>query len=431
MITLVKMKIRINNGKLIDPANGLNSAGAVCIEDGIIISAGKPPAKFKPDIDIDASDKWVCPGIIDLCARFGEPGQQLEATIESESKAAASAGVTAVCCPPDTLPVIDTSAVVELIHQRAEKANRTHIYPIAALTQGLEGERLAELYALKQAGCIAVSNANRPISNNEILRRAMEYAASTDMTVFIHAQDHYLANNGVVNEGAISTRLGLPPIPETAETVAVSTTLLLVEQTKVRVHFCRLSSAKSVEMIVRAKKAGLSVSADVSICHLHLTEMDVDGYDANCHLVPPLRTLEDKNALIQGLASGAIDAVCSDHQPHNEDAKTQPFGLTKPGASTIEILLPMVLDLVSKGLISPVRAIECLTINPARILGIDSGSLAVGKVADIAIIDPEKSWSFTKEKMLSAGKNTPFDEWQLLGKVTHTIYKGRVVYQTA
>ena len=424
------MKIRINNGKLIDPANGLNSKGSICIKDGLIISAGKPFARFKPDLEIDASDKWVCPGIIDLCARFGEPGQQFKATIESESNAAASAGVTAICCPPDTQPVIDTPAVVELIHQRAEKANRTHIYPIAALTNGLEGERLAELYTLKQAGCIAVSNANQAVPNNEVLRRAMEYSASTDLTVFINAQDHFLANNGVVNEGAISTRLGLPPIPETAETVAVSTALLLVEQTKGRAHFCRLSSAKSVEMIARAKKAGLPVSADVSICHLHLTEMDVDGYDTNCHLVPPLRTLEDKNALIQGLISGAIDAVCSDHQPHNEDAKTAPFSLTKPGASTIEILLPMMLDLVSKDLLSPVRAIECLTINPARILGIDSGSLAVGKIADITIIDPEKSWSFTKEQMLSTGKNTPFDEWELFGKVTHTIYKGQVVYQT-
>jgi len=424
------MKIRINNGKLIDPANSLYSTGTVCIEDGLIISAGKPSARFKPDVEIDANDKWVCPGIIDLCGRFGEPGQEFKATIESESNAAASAGVTAVCCPPDTQPVIDTPAVVELIHQRAEKANRTHLYPIAALTQGLEGERLAELYTLKQAGCIAASNANFPVSNNEILRRAMEYAASTDMTVFIHAQDHFLANNGVVNEGAISTRLGLPPIPETAETVAVSTALLLIEQTKVKAHFCRLSSAKSVEMIARAKKAGLPVSADVSICHLHLTEMDVDGYNTKCHLVPPLRTLEDKNALIQGLVSGAIDAVCSDHQPHNEDAKTAPFSLTKPGASTIEILLPMVLDLVSKDLLTPIRAIECLTINPARILGIDSGSLAVGKIADITIIDPEKSWSFTKEQMISAGKNTPFDEWELFGKVTHTIYKGQVVYQT-
>ena len=242
----------------------------------------------------------------------------------------------------------------------------------------------------------------------KFLRRAMEYAASTNMTVFIHAQDHSLTNNGVVNEGAISTRLGLPPIPNTAETVAVSTALLLAEQTKVRTHFCKLSSAKSVEMIARAKKAGLPVSADASICHLHLTEMDVDGYDANCHLVPPLRTLHDKNTLIEGLITGALDAVCSDHQPHNEDAKTAPFSLTKPGASTIEILLPMVLDLVSKELISPSRAIECLTINPARILGIDSGSLATGRIADIAIIDPNKSWIFTKEKNAKRREEHPF-----------------------
>jgi len=422
------MKIQINNGRVIDPANIIDEAGPVCIEDGVIVSVMRIPKGFKPDQVIDARGRWVCPGIIDLSARFGEPGDESKATIASEAAAAASAGVTTVCCPPDTSPVIDTPAVVELIHQRATKSNKVRIYPIGALTQGLKGERLSEMYALRQAGCIGVSNANHPVINNEILRRTFEYAASTDLIVFIHPEDHHLRNHGVVNEGAISTRLGLPPIPETAETVAISTALLLIEQTGVKAHFCRLSTAKGVEMIARAKRVGLPVSADAGICHLYLTEQDVDGYNANCHIIPPLRRMEDREGLLQGLLAGTIDAVCSDHQPHNDDAKTAPFSLTRPGASTLEALLPLMLDLVDKDLLTPMQVFEKLAVNPAKILGLESGSLTAGSIADVIVVDPELSWTLTTSQMLSAGKNTPFINWELSGKVTHTFLNGQLVY---
>ncbi|MEX2353106.1 MAG: dihydroorotase, partial [Gammaproteobacteria bacterium] len=248
------------------------------------------------------------------------------------------------------------------------------------------------------------------------------------LTVFIHAQDHHLRNQGVINEGAISTRLGLPPVPETAETVAVSTALLLVEQTGVRAHFCRISTARAVRMIVDAKQAGLPVSADVGICYLYLTEQNVDGYNANCHLLPPLRRLEDRDALLRGLTDGTIDAVCSDHQPLNADAKLAPFNLTTPGASTIEVLLPLMLDLVHKGHLTPLQAFEKLALNPARILDLDSGSIEKGRVADIIVIDPEQTWTVKPADLQSAGKNTPFAGWELFGRVTHTILNGRPVY---
>jgi len=422
------MKIKIINGRIIDPASGLDKPGTLCIESGIIASVGETDKDFRAELELDAAGKWVCPGIIDLSARFGEPGRDTRANIASESAAAASAGITAVCCPPDTLPVIDTPAVVELIHQRAEEAGKTRVYPIAALTSGLRGERLAEMFALKQAGCVVVSNGTRPLMNNEILRRTLEYAASTELTVFLHAEDQHLRNHGVINEGPISTRLGLPPVPETAETVAVSTALLLIEQTGAKVHFCRLSTARAVDMVARAKRDGLPVTADAGICHLFLTEMDVDGYNSNCNLVPPLRRQEDREALVKGLIDGTIDAVCSDHHPLDEDAKLAPFNLTTPGASSIEVLLPLMLDFANKGTLSPLQVFEKLALNPAQILGLSSGSLAVGKPADIVILDPEQAWSVVSNELLSAGKNTPFDGWELFGRASYTIVNGQLVY---
>jgi dihydroorotase len=421
------MKIQITDGRLLDPASRLDQTGSVCIENGRIAAVGQVPAGFKADQIIDARGKWVCPGLVDLSVRFGEPGQ-VQASIASETAAAARAGVTSLCCPPDGSPIIDTPAVVELIRQRAARADKARVYPIGALTHGLKGDRLAEMYALQQAGCIAVSNGNQPIASNEILRRAFEYAASTGLTVFIHAEDHSLRNQGVISEGEISTRLGLTPIPETAETVAVSTALLLIEQTGVRAHFCRLSTAKAVNMIAAARKLGLPITADVDICHLYLTEHDVDGYNTNCHLVPPLRRLQDKLALIQGLVDGMIDAVCSDHQPLSEDAKVAPFNLTRPGASTIEMLLPLMLDMVARKQLGLLQAIKKVTENPARILGLPAGTLHPGSAADLIIIDPDHAWTVKPAELNSAGKNTPFADWEMMGKVTHTFINGRPVY---
>jgi dihydroorotase len=422
-------KIRIDNARILDPRTSKDEPGTVCISDGKVHSVFAAPGKFTADRIINAGGNWVCPGIIDLAARFGRPGQEINNTIPGEAAAAASAGVTTVCCPPDTHPIIDSSAVVELFQTVAADTGLVRILPIAALTHGLQGDRLAEMYTLKSAGCVAVSNASQPLANYEILRRALEYAASSDLIVFIHPEDHELKNQGVVNEGPISTRLGLPPIPETAETVALSSALLLIEQTGARAHFCRLSTARAVDMVRQAKKSGLPVTADVDICHLYLTELDVDGYNTRCHLVPPLRSLEDKDALIRGLADGVIDAVCSDHRLLSADSKIAPFSQAGPGASTIEVFLPLMLELVNRGKLTSMQAVEKITRNPADILGLPYGRIEPGHTADIIIIDPDKTWTVQEKGLLSGGKFTPFDGWELQGKVSHTILNGELIYQ--
>jgi dihydroorotase len=425
------MRILIKNGRIIDPANKLDDIGDVCIEDGKICSVLKSSKDFSADKEINASDKIVCPGLIDLSARLREPGMEHKATIASESLAAISSGITGICCPPDTQPVIDTTAVAELIQQRAETAGKLRIFPLGALTFGLKGERLSEMHALKRAGCVGVSNAYADIANTDVLRQALEYAHTCDLTVFIQPDDHFLSKNGVAHEGAISTRLGLPPIPETAETIAVSRALLLVEQIGVRTHFCHLSSARSVKLIEDAKKAGMPVSADVGICHLHLTDMDVDGYNEDCHLRPPLREQRDRDALCQALAKGSIDAICSDHQPHDADAKASPFSETAAGASTIELLLPLTLDLVTKKKLSLSDALSSVTNKPAKILGIDAGTLNIDSPADITIFDLERYFTVDKHKLISAGKNSPFTGWELNGLVTHVLFNGMFVYEHA
>lgn len=422
------MRIHIKGGNLIDPANKLNAKQDLYIADGIIAGINKKPDSFKTDLEIDAKDKLILPGLVDICARFREPGFEHKGTYQSESLAATSSGITSICCPPDTDPIVDTTAVVEFIIQRSREAGRTKIYPLGALTHGLQNQQLAEMELLKEAGCVGVSNALMPMDNAEILRRAFEYAHSCDLTVFLYAEDHDLKNNGTAHESAISTRLGIPAIPESAETVAISRALILVEQTGARVHFCRVSSARGVNLIKAAQEQGLPITADVAICNLHLTDMDIADYNSNCHLRPPLRSERDRTGLIEGINNGTISAVCSDHQPHDNDAKSAPFSLTEPGASTIEHLLPLTMHLVNRNELKLEQAIALLTSQPANIAGIDKGTLAMGKDADVCIFDAEASTSVSSKNMLSAGKNTPFNNWELQGAVTHTLLNGKIVF---
>ncbi len=422
------MRIHINGGRVLDPANKLDTKQDLFIAEGKIVGIKKKPDGFDSDLQINAKDILVLPGLVDLCARLREPGSEHKGTIQTESLAANSSGITSICCPPDTDPVIDTPAVIELIHQRSRDAGRINIYPLGALTLGLNSEQLAEMHILKQAGCIGVSNAYNSIDNSEVLRRAFEYAHSCDLTVFLYAEDNALKNSGVAHEGALSTRLGLPPIPESAETVAISRALLLAEQTNVRLHFCRLSTARSVQLIKAAQEQGLPITADVAICNLLLTEMDIADYNSDCHLQPPLRSERDRTGLIAGINDGTIAAVCSDHQPHDVDAKAAPFSLTESGASTIEYLLPLIMHLVNRKELKLEKAISLLTSQPAKILNVNKGILETGNDADICIFDTEASTSINKDNLLSAGKNTPFNGWELKGSVTHTIFNGKVVF---
>lgn len=422
-------KIHIKQGRIIDPANEIDRIGSVYIADGVILSVTTEPAGFIADTVIDASNQIVCPGFIDLSVRLREPGQSRKATFKSETYAAACAGVTTMCLQPDTKPVIDTAAVAELIKELAEKAGYPQVYPIAALTQKLEGNELSSMLALKEAGCIAVGNANQPIRNLLILRRAMEYAASHDLLLMFRPNDYWLSNNGCAHEGAVATRYGLPSIPDAAETIAVDQSLELAELTRCRVHFGQISCKRSVIKIHQANKYGLAVSADVAIHQLHLTENDIKPFDSAYHVLPPLRTEADKQYLRQGLASGTISSICSDHQPHDIDAKLGAFPETEPGVSSLETLLPLMLRLVSQHAITLEQGISALSEQPASILKLPSGTLTPGFSADICVFDPELDWQVNRANWQSLGINTPYWQQTLKGRVTHTLQAGKVIFR--
>ncbi len=422
------MGIVIRGGRLIDPANQLDETTNLYIDDGCIAAIGKKPKGFADDEVIDAKGLIVCPGLIDLQARLREPGEKHKGTIASETAAAAAGGITTLCCPPDTKPVIDNPAVAEQITHRATAAGKANVLPIGALTQGLAGEHLASMQALQNAGCVVMSNARHGIVSTRVQRRAMEYAATLGLTIFINAEDPWLGADGCVHEGPVSTRLGLPGIPECAEVIAVGRDLMLIEQTGVRAHFGQLSTARAVEMIAEARAKGLAVSADVSAHQLYLTEIDVSDFNSLCHVRPPLRSQRDRDSLRSALRDGVVSAICSDHQPHDRDAKLAPFGATEPGISALETLLPLTLRLVDEEVLSLTDAIAHLTSEPARILGIQSGQLAQGAIADICIFDPNHHWTVSEETLRSAGKNTPFLGWEMKGQVVRTLLGGHTVY---
>lgn len=422
-------RIEIINGRLIDPANNIDGQHNLYIENGKISAIGQAASGFTPDLSIDASGQVVCPGLVDLSARVREPGQEHKATIESETRAAAKSGITTICCPPDTNPIIDTSAVAGMIYNRSLEIGYARVLPIGALTQGLEGSQLSEMVALTRAECPVLSNAYAPLANTLVERRALEYAATFGITVFIRPEDRHLRNSGCVHEGPVCARLGLPGIPEAAESVAVARDLALAAHTGCTIHFHALSTATALQMIETAQHKGLPITANVAAHQLHLTEEDIEEFDSNCHVIPPLRTRHDLEQLRQGLATGVIGAICSDHQPHEPDAKEAPFPSTAPGISALETLLPLTLKLVQDGVLDLPTAITRLTSGPAKILGLSLGQLNEGTTADICIFDPDKQWQLRPEEMLSAGKNTPFLNREFTGQVTHTLFQGRVVYQ--
>ncbi|MEJ2589882.1 MAG: dihydroorotase [Candidatus Thiodiazotropha sp.] len=423
-----KKDISILGGRVVDPANGIDKVTDLHISGGRILAVGEAPKDFVPSLTIDATGKVVCPGLIDLSANLREPGAEHKATIASETAAAASGGITTLCCPPDTNPVIDSPAVTGQIRHKARKAGFCRLLPQGALTQALDGTRLSEMAALKSAGCIAVTNAYTPLANTQVQRRAMEYAATFGLLTIIRPEDRHLCNGGCAHEGRVADRMGLPGIPEAAETVAVARDLALAETTGAVIHFHTLSSASAARTMAWAKREGRRVSADVAIHQLHLTELDLEGFDSNFHVRPPLRTDSDRDGLREAVAKNVIEAICSDHQPHEADAKASPFPDTEPGISGLEILLPLTLKLVEQGVMDLSSAIARLTCGPAKILGLPLGSLTPGQAADVCIYDPEHRWFVAAEKLLSCGKNTPFHGWEMPARVTHTLLKGRLVY---
>jgi dihydroorotase len=421
-------RIRIHGGRVIDPAGGVDQATDLYIASGRVAALGSAPEGFAADEEIDATGCVVCPGLIDIATALREPGQEHKATIATETRAAAGGGITTLCCAPDTNPVIDTPAVVELIRLRAAHTGKARVVTLGALTRNLDGEHLSEMAALHKAGCVGVSNVLRPMANSLVLRRALEYASTFDLTVFLHPLDRALANEGCAHEGRVATRLGLPAIPEAAETATVAYLLALIEQVGVRAHFCRLTTGRAARMVARARFDGVPVTADVAIPYLYLSENDICDFDTDCHVLPPLRTVEDREHLRNALKNGSIQAICSDHQPHEPDAKTGPFPATEPGISGLDSLLPLSLRLVEEHVLDLPDLIRCLTWHPAQILGLPYGTLETGAVADVCIFDPDRTWLLENGNLHSHGHNTPFRGWEMKGRVTHTLLEGRPVH---
>ena len=422
------MSLLIRNARVIDPASGLDAQRNILINDGRITAITEVSASFTAQETIDASGLWAFPGGIDLSAWLREPGLDQKATLRSETSAAAASGLTTLCYQPEPGANFDSAAQVRLIDDLNRKAAQANVLVIGNLTQGLKGEQLSNMGSLKRAGCVAVSNGWQPFKSLQTLRRAMEYAATHDLTVFVYPLEHALAAGGYMHEGEVSARLGVPAIPSAAETVAVAQTLALASHTGAKVHFCRLSARLSVRLIRQGKESGLNITADVAAHQLFLTEMDVSDFNPLCHVMPPLRSARDRAALREGLADGTIDAICSDHQPHELDAKLAPFQQTEPGISGLETLLPLTLRLVEEGVLTLPEALRKITCNPALIVGNDAGRIAVGAPADVVLFDPQALMEIRSSSLRSAGKNTPFNGWNFNGAVKRTLLAGKTVF---
>ncbi|HEY2336190.1 MAG TPA: dihydroorotase [Burkholderiales bacterium] len=418
------MKLHIKNGRVVDPASGRDSVGDVYVADGKIAESFSNPEKT-----VDAKGLVVAPGFIDLSVRLREPGQEHKATLESEMAAAVAGGVTSLACPPDTDPPLDEPGLVDMLRRRAKALARARVYPVGALTVKLAGDSLTEMGQLAEAGCIAFSQANAPLADTQVLWRALQYAATFGYPVWLRPEDVWLAKGGVAHDGEVATRLGLPGIPAFAETIALATILELVRATGARVHLCRLSTARAVELMRRAKAEKLPVSCDVGVHHVHLSEVDLGYFDSHCRLEPPLRSQRDRDALARALAEGVIDCLCSDHTPVDDDGKLLPFAEAEPGATGLELLLPLALKWGAAQKLPLAATLARITSEPARVLGVASGRLAPGAPGDITIFDPQAPVRIEPETLKSQGKNTPFLGYELAGRVKCTVVAGNVVYE--
>lgn len=429
------MKILIKNGRVIDPASNFDEICDVALAAGRVLAIKNIAPGFSPSKIVDARGCIVAPGLVDLAVRLREPGHEHEGMLESEMTAAVAGGVTSLVCLPDTDPVLDEPGLVEMLKFRAEKLHQTRVFPLGALTRNLQGEVLTEMVELTEAGCVGFSQAEVPLASTQVLQRAMQYAATYGYVVWLRPQELHLGR-GVAASGALATRLGLTGVPVAAETIALHTIFELMKATGARVHVCRLSSAAGVELVRRAKDEGLALTCDVSINSLHLTDVDIGYFDSRMRLDPPLRQQRDRDALREGLAEGAIDALVSDHTPVSEDAKTLPFAEAEPGATGLELLLSLALKWGQESGVGLTRALAVLTSEPARLLGptlgtlqASAGRLVEGGIADVCVFDPQAQWLVTAGALHSQGKHTPFSGQELPGRVRCTIAAGQIAHE--
>ncbi len=425
------MKYVISGGRVLDPASGFDSVCDVYIEDGKIkkIGAGLA-AEFSDSQVIDAKNKIVAPGLLDMHCHLREPGQEYKEDIESGTRSAAKGGFTSVCCMPNTSPVLDNAALIEFVRNKAKAVGSANVFPIGAVSVGLKGELLAEIGDMKASGAVAISDDGQPVSNPELMRRAMEYADMFNMPVISHCEDKSLVAGGSMNEGAVSTRLGLKGIPNAAEDVQIARDVIIAGELGKRIHIAHVSTAGGVEIIRQAKKQGIRVTAETCPHYFSLTEDACEGYDTNAKMNPPLRTEKDRQAVIAGLADGTIDVIATDHAPHHIDEKEVEFGVALNGIVGFETALSLgVTYLVKENHLSLAELLKKMTVNPADILSLEKGKLAEGEDADIVIFSPDASYTVDVESFASKSKNSPYDGFTLYGRVDCTVVGGKISYQ--
>jgi len=418
--------IQIKNARVIDPSVNFDQTTDIFITNGKIAGLGQAPSNFNAEQIIDASNLIAAPGLVDLAVSLREPGASRKGTIASETAALVAGGITSLCCTPNTNPVADTPAVIELILDRAKEAAKAKVYPLGALSTGLQGKQLSELVTLRDMGCVAFTNGLNEFSDSKLLLNALQYAASFDLTVIFTSQDADLAKGGLAHEGATASMLGLTPISEAAETLALARNLLLAEQSGVRAHFTHITSARGAQMIARVKDRGLPITADVAIYQLLLSDEDLQNYSTQYHVMPPLRSKNDQIALRQALKDGVIDCIASHHQPHELDAKNTPFAASSPGMACGQILLPLTLSLVADGVLTLNEAIKVLSTNPAKAMNLPAGTCQVGSNADLVLFDPNASFKLA-QNWLSKGQNCPFLNDELKGVIKNVLIDGKVL----
>lgn len=413
---------RIANGRIIDPVNNIDRIGDLLVRDGVIAEPDQPVPADTPVID--AGGCWVVPGLIDMHVHLREPGEEYKEDILSGAKAAASGGFTAVACMPNTKPVNDNAAITAMIRAKAAEA-AVRVYPVGAISLGSEGHQLAEYGEMKAAGAVAVSDDGRPVRDSQLMRRALEYASNFDLPVISHSEESTLST-GVMNEGPVSTQLGLKGIPTAAESIMVYREIALAEFTGTRVHIAHVSTAMSVELIRAAKARGVRVTAETAPHYFTLTDEAVIDYDTNTKMNPPLRSAADREAIRAALADGTLDAIATDHAPHSILEKELEFDTAANGIIGLETSLPLGLALVREKVVEAARLIELMSVNPARILGVPGGSLSPGMAADLTLIDPQRAFVYTADQVVSKSRNTPFLGWKLQGRAVMTMVGGNI-----